>query len=113
MCVQKAAAGGTQLPSAVLQQLPNTRQSRAGLQLLPLPWGLGLEFDTNEEKVAHLDPGLQGGHGGVSRRRLNAEMQLRFLWCSFGALSGWAVGWKPGDLVFNPRVTTEEPSKPR
>lgn len=66
-----------------------------------------------EEKVAHVDQGLQGGHGGVSRRRLKAEMQLRFLWCSFGALSGWAVGWKPGDLVFIPELPTEEPSKPR
>lgn len=74
---------------------------------------MALEFDMKEEKVAHVDQGLQGGHGGVSRRRLKAEMQLRFLWCSFGALSGWAVGWKPGDLVFIPELPTEEPSKPR
>lgn len=71
------------------------------------------EFDTKEEKVAHLDQGLRGGHDGVSRRRLNAEMQLRFLWRSFGPLSGWAVGWKPGDLVFILESPTEEPSKAR
>lgn len=47
---------------------------------------------------------IRGSRGpwGVSRTRVRAETQLRFLWCSFGALSGWAVGWKPGDLVFIP-----------
>lgn len=65
-----------------------------------------------EEKVAYSDQGLQGGYDGVSRRRINVEMQLKCLWCIFGPLSGWAMGWKPGDLVFILVSPTEEPSKP-
>lgn len=100
---QKAAADGdtTRLCSPVAAPQQWAWQ---GCSLLHPLWGLGSE---------------EGGEGGLlgsgapwSKRKLNVETQLKCLWCIFGPLSGWAMGWNPGDLVFIPMLPTEEPSKP-